>query len=196
MRNYFMLLFISTALIFNACKKGADGAQGEKGEPGESAVKTFIYSNKKVPSATLSGTYNDGTKTIYSFEGKLEITPPVTNYQEYYENGVVLVFLRNANYQNGVWISGVNEEKTRIYPASNDGTGVGIEVDEDGGGVTKDKIIIKGESSESSNSGGALLKSFPFDVKVVLIPASSVTKLSSVNTKDLGAVEKALGLYK
>jgi len=192
MRNYFMLLLISTAFIFNSCKKGEQGPQGEKGESGN-AVKTFIYSNKKIPSATLTSTNSYGGKTYYYYEGKLEITPPVTDYQDYYENGLVLIFLRNSNYQNGVWI-GVNDEHTSIYSGWDDDYGVSIRADD--AAITKEKIIIEGESTELNNGGGTLLKSFLFDIKVVLVPTGSVTKLSSVDTKDLKAVEKALRLYK
>lgn len=192
MRNYFMLLLISTVFIFNSCKKGEQGPQGEKGESGN-AVKTFIYSNKKIPFATLTRTDSYGGKTYYRYEGKLEITPPVTDYQDYYENGLVLIFLRNSNYQNGVWI-GVNDENASIHSGwDDDNYGVSIIVDD--AAITKEKIIIEGESIENNNGGGTQLKSFLFDIKVVLVPTSSVTKLSSVDTKDLKAVEKALRLY-
>ena len=163
--------------------------KGPQDDTGNGGVQTFIYSNQQFSSVTLTNTetyetYDDNnnpmTVTTYDLGSKLELLP-VSNYGDYYENGLVLIYLRDLNDTEEAWVSYIDDYDKHL----------GVYTDE---GIKKDKIIISGYEGTRDDLNGNELKNLRFDVKIVLVPAGSVTKLSLVNTKNLKLVERALGL--
>lgn len=176
----------------------------------DNGIKTFIYSNQKfthfqLPVQTQEDLvlkpyyYPAVLRTFFcsKWTGFSNITPPVNNYEDYYEDGLVFAYFR---YNGSAW---GKEYKTEMVNSYTEQDRISYSLHIYASAITRNGITIIGERySETMKSTPEMvgdhsedyIKNTTFDVKIVLVPAGSVTRLSSVDTKDLKAVELALGL--
>ncbi len=109
-------------------------------------------------------------------------------YQNYYDNGMVVVYLSNPLATPPFW----DNEYIELYENKEKFTNVqyvSCSVDK----IAKDKIYLQGRSYRVDE---AIVKALKFDVKVVFIPASDVKIMSAakVDTHNLKAVSRYLGV--
>lgn len=113
-------------------------------------------------------------------------------YQDYYDNGMVVVYLSNPLAKPLFWDNEsitLFETKDIMNGYTYTATSSSCSVDK----ISKDKVYLRGRSYRVDE---ALVKALKFDVKIVFIPASDVKIMSAakVDTHNLKAVSRYLGL--
>lgn len=118
------------------------------------------------------------------------IIPLDIKYHDIYDNGIILVQVKKANDVSATWWSSEYNYLEQIGEENNYRR-LNLYVDD--GTTSKNQVEISGYSSGIPESE---IKAFRIDIKIVLIPATTVEVMSSkkINTKDLKAVSKYLGL--
>lgn len=113
-------------------------------------------------------------------------------YQNYYDNGMVVVYLSNPLATPHFWDNEsvtLIETKDIMNGYTYTATSAYCSVDK----IAKDKIYLRGGSYRVDE---ALVKAAKFDIKIVFIPASDVQIMSAakVDTHNLKAVSRYLGV--
>lgn len=113
-------------------------------------------------------------------------------YQNYYDNGMVVVYLSNPLAKPLFWDNEsitLFETKDIMNGYTYTATSASCSVDK----ISKDKVYLRGRSYRVDE---ALVKALKFDVKIVFIPASDVKIMSAakVDTHNLKAVSRYLGV--
>ena len=110
-------------------------------------------------------------------------------YQDYYDNGMVVVYFRDPLIISGSW-----QESVGLLETKDPNTGftssrayVGLKK------ILKDKVYLQGNSYKIDE---AIVKAAKFDVKIVFIPASEVITMGAakIDTHNLKAVTRYLGV--
>lgn len=114
-------------------------------------------------------------------------------YHDIYDTGIMMVRVKKANDANAPWSDGVHESTQVLNPNSDYPDYVGYDIYSGEDNVYKYKIGIEGSSSLMPEAD---VKNIKFDIKIVLVPATTVKVMSSknINVKDNKAVAKFLGL--
>lgn len=150
--------------------------KGPKGDDsGTSSLKMEIYKSRQFYNISLTSiTAND----VYTWTGKSYPASSI-NYADYNENGLVLIYLRDIKNPEAGWNS-VIDEQGYVVRSNN----------------KKNFIEIISEFDGKKPEDIALIKNYRFDVKVVYIPISIVSKLSlnHIDTKNVKLVESFLKL--
>lgn len=164
--------------------KGEKGDKGDSGTPGNANVYSYVYNNQTFQQAG-PGEYNNSTN-MYTFRAYKNYTPD--RLAAIAHDGLVLVYLKD---EASGWTLGSLAAPSIV--SDNLGYGdLNLTSSLKGAGIQ-----IAGVSKMSYNSG-QYLANHPFDVKVILVPASSVSAISTngVNVRSLAMVEKTFRLNK
>ena len=110
-------------------------------------------------------------------------------YQDYYENGMVMVYLKNSINAPSIWQESLRLIETKNSLTGSTATYASCYVEK----ILKDKIYFKGSSYQVEE---ALVKAVKFDVKIVFIPASEVITMGAakIDTHNLKAITRYLGV--
>lgn len=110
-------------------------------------------------------------------------------YQDYYNNGMVVVYFRDPLIISGSWQEslGLMETKDPNTGFTSSRAYVGLKK------IIKDKIYLQGNSYKIDE---AVVKAAKFEVKIVFIPASEVITMGAakIDTHNLKAVSRYLGV--
>ena len=109
-------------------------------------------------------------------------------YQDYYDNGMVMVYLKNPLNDTGIWEESVQLINFRD-PITGYLSGASCYLEK----ITKDKVYLNGRSYRLDE---ALVNAAKFDVKILFIPASEVVTMGAakIDTHNLKAVTRYLGV--
>ncbi|MFD1631547.1 hypothetical protein [Pseudopedobacter beijingensis] len=143
-------------------------------------VTVLLYKNHAFQSVVRNEYGNFEVESIIPIDAK---------YHEVCENGMVIAQVRksddaNAGWGNGLYYEYSTDNSLYLY--------YDISIDD----FNKIKNQIKVSGSFYQNISESEVKAFKIDIKIILIPATTVEVMSSkkINTKDLKAVSKYLGL--
>lgn len=129
---------------------------------------------------------------VGNFEMKTEIALD-TKYADISDTGMIIIRVKKANDATAPWSDGIYETTSVSNPNSDYPDYVGYDIYSGDDTIYKDKIVIDGNSYLMPETD---VKKIKFDIKIVLIPATTVVTMSSknINVKDAKAVAKFLGL--
>jgi hypothetical protein len=150
---------------------GATGATGSVGATGNANVSSYIFLNQIMDTTTMHQFYSE-----YTCDKKLAI--PDSVYSKAYNGGLIFTYYKSPLDQTNTWVN------SGFFAVGYPNFGITFSNEKKG-------LIL----SMTTNDKTEFLNT-RIDVEVILIPASSVTTITSskVNTRDLTAVKKAYHL--
>lgn len=150
--------------------------KGPKGDSnGGSSIKMQIYKSLQFQNITADPFSPDD----YQWTGNYSVIP--TNYVDYNENGLVMIYIRETNDPEAGWSPEINE-RSRLVRFTN----------------KRNSIEVNGDFDGDSPADVALIANYRFDLKVVMIPINIANNMTAnhIDTKNISAIETFLKLNK
>ena len=171
---FFYLLIVVFVALQSCGKTGNIGPKGDTGAKGNANVSSHIFLNQSVVPAT---TPNGAGQYI----GDKLLLLPDSNYTKAYNGGLIICYYKNSLDTSGVWYTA----NSSGYPTNGFGN-VNIYFTT---GSEGERIYLASPSMISVSEARV-------DVEIILVPASSVTIVTSLglNFNNLKAVKRALYL--